>query len=76
MNVHRRSTYDQIMKSKGSDKWFKATKEEMNSIKAQGTLDLTELPQGMKAIGSRWNFKRKKNSEVAVERYKARFCAK
>jgi hypothetical protein len=72
----RASTYDQIMKSKDSDKWFKAMKEEMNSIKAQGTWDLTELPKGMKAIGSRWIFKRKKNSEGAVERYKARFCAK
>ncbi len=30
----------------------------------------------MKAIGSRWIFKRKKNSEGAVERYKVRFCAK
>ncbi len=48
----------------------------MNSLKAQGTWDLTELPQGMKAIGSRWIFKRKKNSEGAVERYKTRFCAR
>jgi hypothetical protein len=72
----RASRYDQIMKSKESDKWFKAMKEEVDSIKAQGTWDLTELPEGMKAIGSRWIFKRKKNSEGAVERYKVRFCAK
>jgi hypothetical protein len=31
---------------------------------------------GMIAIGSRWIFKRKKIYEGAVERYKARFCAK
>ena len=37
----RASTYDQIMKSKDSDKWFKAMKEEMNSMKIQGTWALT-----------------------------------
>ncbi len=39
----RTSTYAQIMKSKDSDKWLKAVKEEMNSIKSQGAWVLTEL---------------------------------
>jgi hypothetical protein len=51
-------------------------KEETNSIKCQGTWVLTELPEGKKAIGSRWGFKIEKNSEGIAERYKARFCAK
>jgi hypothetical protein len=40
------------------------------------TWDVTDLPSGRKAIGCKWVFKRKKDAEGNVARYKARLCAK
>jgi hypothetical protein len=61
------------MKSKDRDKWMKAMEEEIKSIKAQNTWELTKLPEGKKAIGSRWTFKLKKDSEGRIEHCKAHF---
>ncbi len=71
----RVSTYDQIMKSEDRDKWMKAMEDEIKSIQAQNTWELTKLPEGKKTIGSRWTFKLKIDSEGRIERYNARFCA-
>jgi hypothetical protein len=38
------------MKSKDRDKWMKAMEDEIKSIKAQNTWELTKLPEGKKAI--------------------------
>jgi hypothetical protein len=69
----RASTYAEIMKSKYIDKWLKAMKGEMNSIKSQGTWVLTELIQGKIAIGSRWIFEIKKKYEGIAKRYRYDF---
>ena len=37
--------------------------------------ELSELPPGRKAIGSKWVFKRKHYADGNVERYKARLVA-
>jgi hypothetical protein len=42
----RASTHDQTMKSKDRDKWMKAMEDEMKSIKAHNTWELTKLPEG------------------------------
>ena len=52
-----------FMKSSRRDQWLKAMKEEMKSIKGQDTWVLKPLPDGKKAIGSRWLFKIKKDSQ-------------
>jgi hypothetical protein len=70
------NTYKQAMKSPDAALWRKAAEEEINSLLANGTWELVPLPEGRKAIGSRWVFKVKRNADGSIERYKARLVAK
>jgi hypothetical protein len=49
---------------------------EMKSIKENGTFLIKTLPEGEKAIGCRWVFKRKMKSDGTIDKYKARLVAK
>ena len=57
-------------------KWIKAADDEMKSLKELETWKLTELPEGKQAIGCKWVFKIKHDSEGKTDRYKARLVAK
>ena len=70
------NTYNQAMKSPDAELWQKAAEEEINSLNANGTWDIVPLPKDRQAIGSRWVFRVKRNSDGSVERYKARVVAK
>jgi hypothetical protein len=61
----------------GADKeeWIKAMNEEMKSMIDNRTWKLTELPEGRKAIGCKWVFKRKRNTITGLMKYKARLVA-
>ena len=48
----------------------------MDSMTSNQVWDFVELPVGVKAIGCRWVFKTKKDSEGNIERHKARLVAK
>lgn len=49
---------------------------EMNSLKANNTWILVDLPPGKKPIQSKWVFKRKFDKEKNVSKYKARLVVK
>ncbi|KAG6427561.1 hypothetical protein SASPL_111807 [Salvia splendens] len=53
-------------------KWKIAMDEEINAIEKNDTWSLTTLPEGRKAIGVKWVYKTKKNTNGEVQRYKAR----
>ena len=44
-------TFSQAMRSKESNSWYNAMKEEMNSMASNRVWDLVELPDGIKSIG-------------------------
>ena len=69
-------TFSQAVSSKESNLWHKAMIEEMNSMRINQVWDLVELPDGLKAIGCKWVFKTKKDSQGNIERHKARLVAK
>ena len=69
-------TFSQAMSSKESNLWYNAMRDEMDSMASNQVWDLVELPVGVKAIGCRWVFKTKKDSEGNIERHKARLVAK
>ncbi|CAI7913309.1 unnamed protein product [Closterium sp. NIES-54] len=49
---------------------------ELKSIEENGTWELVELPEGRKAITSKWLFKIKSDADGKIGRYKSRLVAK
>ncbi|CAG8631360.1 2345_t:CDS:1, partial [Acaulospora colombiana] len=58
------------------DKWLDAAWNEILAHVKNGTFEPVPLPHGKKAIGCRWVFKVKRNSDGSTERYKGRIVAK
>ena len=46
--------------------------KEIQALEGEGTLEISDLPPGKKALGCKWVFKIKYNSDGSVERYNAR----
>ena len=59
-----------------SGKWKNAMKIEYSALKQNKTWSLVDLPNGKKAIGSKWVFNLKKDKMGNIERFKARLVAK
>jgi Reverse transcriptase (RNA-dependent DNA polymerase) len=68
------SLKDALMTSEASE-WIIAANDEMNSLLKHQTWELTTLPAGRKAVGSRWVFRRKLKQNGDIDRYKARLVA-
>jgi hypothetical protein len=66
------TTYEEVLTSPEKQKWLDAMNEEMSSFEINDVYDLIEQPKDKKAIGSKWVYKRKFNSDGLIERYKAR----
>jgi hypothetical protein len=64
-----------MLKFKEKGKWVEAMEDEMESLEANDTWELTPLPAGKKAIGCKWVYKLKTSSDGTVQRYKARLVA-
>ncbi|CAI7794333.1 unnamed protein product [Closterium sp. NIES-54] len=59
-----------------AEEWKKAMESELKSIEENGTWELVELPEGHKAITSKWLFKIKSDADGKIERYMSRLVAK
>jgi len=55
--------------------WEKAIHEELATLKAAGTWELVERPEGANVVGSKWVFRAKKDAAGKIVRYKARLVA-
>ena len=69
-------TYKQAMVDVDKDKWVKAMDLEMESMYFNSVWDLLDQPDGVKPIGCKWIYKRKRDDEGKVQTYKARLVAK
>ncbi|KAL0303319.1 UNVERIFIED_CONTAM: Retrovirus-related Pol polyprotein from transposon RE2 [Sesamum radiatum] len=65
-----------LYSSSGHLEWEKAMVEELKALETNNTWEVTSLPAGKKAVGSRWVYKLKLNSDGSVNRYKASLVAK
>lgn len=67
------STYKEAAQS---SKWKTAMLDEFQALQKQATRSLVPLPPSKSAIGSKWVYRIKKNSDDTIARYKARLVAK
>jgi hypothetical protein len=72
MAIQDPTSWREALESPDADKWQQAVHEEMTSLVNMHTWDVVELPEGRRAIGTKWVFKTKTNSAGEVVRYKAR----
>ncbi|CAJ2649847.1 unnamed protein product [Trifolium pratense] len=66
-------TYDEASQKQV---WRDAMDAEIQAIEDNNTWELTNLPEGSKAIGVKWVFKTKYNETRKIDKYKARLVAK
>ena len=64
------------MQRPDSEKWLEAMKSEMESMEINSVWILVDLLEGIKLIGCKWIFKRKRDTDGKVETYKARLVTK
>ncbi|KAK0601219.1 hypothetical protein LWI29_022258 [Acer saccharum] len=69
-------TYKEAMEDVGSRHWQKAMQYEIESIFDNKVWSLVDLPKGIKPIGCKWVYKRKRGMDGKVETFKARLVAK
>ncbi|XP_073351834.1 uncharacterized protein [Aegilops tauschii subsp. strangulata] len=65
-----------FVEANDEESWRSAMIEELGSIEENQTWSLVDLPSGHNAIGLKWVFKVKKDSQGAVVKHKARLVAK
>nr|XP_016504439.1 PREDICTED: uncharacterized mitochondrial protein AtMg00820-like [Nicotiana tabacum] len=68
--------YDQALHDKDADKWVAAMKSEMESMYSNQVWDLVEPTDGVKPIGCKWIYKKKRGVDGKVQTFKARLVAK
>lgn len=69
-------TLDEALASDQSEDWLKATNDEIESLFANGTFDVVDIPPGAKLIDCKWIFKRKYDAFGFLTKYKVRLVAK
>lgn len=73
---HLPTTYKEAVESRNAADWKNAIASELKSLVDNSTWEVVPLPEGRKAIGSKWVFKIKENADGSIEKYKARLVAK
>ncbi|KAJ3529254.1 hypothetical protein NM688_g7878 [Phlebia brevispora] len=68
-------TLQEVRNREDWPKWKEAMDKEMEQFKKTGTYEETDLPEGRKAVGCRWVFLIKRDSEGHILKYKAQLVA-
>ena len=68
--------YKKAMEDVHVDHWRSAMDSEMKSMYTNLVWDLVDVPEGVKPIGCKWVYKRKRGIDGKVETFKARLVTK
>jgi hypothetical protein len=66
----------EAIRSEDASKWETAMQEEYDSLVANGTWELSTLPEGRRSVGCKWVFRSKHDASNNIIRYKTRLVAK
>ena len=69
-------TYEGAMNDIDVHHWVKAIKSKLDSMYSNQVWDLVKAPNGIKLVGCKWVYKRKRGIDGKVETFKARLVAK
>ena len=69
-------TYEEAVQDKDADLWQKAMESEIESMYSNQVWELVEPPKGIKPIGCKWIYKKKRGLDKKVKAWKARLVAK
>ena len=69
-------TYEEAIKDIDAHHWFKAMKYELDSMYSNQVWDLVKVPNGIKPVGCKWVYKRKRGIDGKIETFKAKLVAK
>jgi transposase InsO family protein len=75
IGIKEPQSYKEAIEGPQKDKWIAAMNRELDSIKDNDTWELTDLPEGRKAVGSKWVFKLKGDGSEPSH-FKARIVAR
>ena len=67
--------YKEALNSTNAQQWKQAMEKELEAIEENETWELTNLPKGRRAVGSKWVFKEKRDSFGRIIKFKARLVA-
>uniref|UniRef100_A0AAV1TTH6 Reverse transcriptase Ty1/copia-type domain-containing protein n=1 Tax=Peronospora matthiolae TaxID=2874970 RepID=A0AAV1TTH6_9STRA len=70
------STFEAAVGGPDQVHWRKAIHAELESMRLCGVFRAAKLPNGQRAIGTKWVFKIKRKADASIEKYKARLVAK
>lgn len=70
------SSLKEALELPDSEEWIESIIKGIQSLLENGTWEVVPLPRGKKAIGCRWVFKIKRDSNGSIKRYKGRLVAK
>ena len=69
-------TYEEAMRDLDAHYWVKAMKSKLDSMYSNQVWELQEVPNGIKPVGCKWVYKRKRGLDGKVETFKERLVAK
>lgn len=69
-------SYKLAMKSEKCDEWRLACDKEIEMLRRMKVWEEVDLPDGKKAVSSKWVFNRKTNSDGVVTKYKSQFVVR
>uniref|UniRef100_A0AAV1UCL1 Reverse transcriptase Ty1/copia-type domain-containing protein n=1 Tax=Peronospora matthiolae TaxID=2874970 RepID=A0AAV1UCL1_9STRA len=70
------STFEAAVSGPDQVHWRRAIHAEIESMQLRGVFRAAKLPNGQRAIGTKWVFKIKRKADGSIEKYKARLVAK
>ena len=69
-------TYEEAMRDLDAHYWVKAMKSKLDSMYSNQVWELQEVPNGIKPVGCKWVYKRKRGLDGKVETFKERLVVK